>query len=79
MAHFASTSDPKLTERFLLTHADVLDASVWYDDGELHAHVTCHDATNLTPRDLRTLCACELGIQHTPNRFIFVSARSRAA
>lgn len=71
--------DPKVTEQYLLTQPDVVDASVWFEQGEMKAHVTLLDSAVVTPRELRIQCACELGIQHTPKQFVCLSARSRAA
>jgi len=71
--------DPKITEHYLLTQPDVIDASVWFESGEMRAHVTLLDSTELTPRELRLRCACELGLHHTPKQFVCLSARPRAA
>lgn len=69
--------DPKVTEQYLLTQPDVVDASVWFEQGEMHAHVTLLDSALVTARDLRILCACELGLHHTPRDFVCLSARPK--
>jgi len=81
MAEYALTQglDPKITENFLLSQPGVLDASVWFVEGQMHAHVTLSDMADWTPKALRLACACELGIQHTPREFVVLNARSRAA
>ncbi|MEA2554508.1 MAG: hypothetical protein QOJ65_2684 [Fimbriimonadaceae bacterium] len=71
--------DPKATESFLLMQPDVLDASVWFTEGRLHAHVTVHDDSGLSSGALRLACAEELGIHQTPADIMFVCARRRAA
>ncbi len=77
---FASRQvDPKVTEQYLLTQPDVVDASVWFEQGEMRAHVTLLDTSGWTPYELRLQCACELGIQHTPKHFVCLNARPRAA
>lgn len=71
--------DPKVTEQYLLTQPDVVDASVWFEEGEMKAHVTLIDTTDVSARDLRIRCACELGVQHTPKHFVCLCARPKAA
>lgn len=71
--------DPKVTEQYLLTQPDVLDASVWFEHGEMRAHVTLLDCAVVTARELRILCACELGLMHTPKEFVCLCARPKAA
>ena len=71
--------DPKLTEQYLLTQPDVVDASVWFEQGEMRAHVTLLDTSDMTPHELRLQCACELGLQFTPKYFVCLNARPRAA
>lgn len=71
--------DPKVTEQFLLTQADVVDASVWFEQGELSAHVTLLDTASITPRELRLRCACDLGLHLTPRHFVCLTARPTAA
>ena len=55
---------------------DVLDASVWYDGGELSAHVTLAPGAKFDEFDLRYACQTQLGFQQTPNQFVLVSPRT---
>lgn len=71
--------DPKLTESFLLSQPDVVDASVWISDGELNAHVTVHDESFVSHRALQASCMDELGLHQTPRNILLVNARLRAA
>jgi hypothetical protein len=71
--------DPKLTEQYLLTQPDVVDASVWFEQGEMRAHVTLLDTSEMTPHELRLQCACELGLHLTPKHFVCLCARPKAA
>jgi hypothetical protein len=75
----AKRINPKITEEYLLTQPDVVDASVWFDQGELKAHVTLLDTATTSAKELRILCACELGLQHTPSHFVCLAARPKAA
>ena len=77
-AHFPAV-DTKVTESFLLSQPGVLDASVWYVDGVMHAHVTLSDTAEWTPRTLRLVIACDLGIHYTPREFVVLNARTRTA
>lgn len=71
--------NPKVTENFLLTQPDVLDASVWIAGGRMHAHVTVHDESTWSTGALKLACAEELGIHLTPAEILFLYARKRAA
>ena len=71
--------DPKVTEQYLLTQPDVVDASVWFEQGEMRAHVTLLDTSGLTPHELRLQCACELGVHLTPRHFVCLNGRPKAA
>ena len=71
--------DPKATESFLLTQPDILDASVWIDQGKMHAHVTVHENSTWSSGALKLACAEELGIHQTPAAIMFVYAKKRAA
>jgi hypothetical protein len=77
-AHFPAV-DPKVTESFLLSQKGVLDASVWYVEGVMHAHVTLSDLADWTPHSLRLAVACDLGIHYTPREFVVLNARQRTA
>lgn len=71
--------DPKLTENFLLSQPEVLDASVWFSQGSLLAHVTVCDETTVNHRALQAACMDELGLHQTPREIRLIHARPRAA
>lgn len=70
--------DPKLTESYLLEIPEVLDASVWWSDGSLFAHVTTIDS-GLSERSIQRACLDELGPHQTPRQVTLIAARSFAA
>lgn len=69
--------DPKLTECYLLALADVLDASVFWCDGDLRACVTVHDGANYSEKGLQALCLTDLGIHQTPRAVTLIGAARR--
>jgi len=69
----------KVTENFLLNQPDVLDASVWIDDGQLKGHVTLADGSAWTERALKLACAREIGLASTPSEIVLMGARIRVA
>lgn len=71
--------DPKVTESFLLSQPHVVDASVWFLDGQLQAHVTVHDEAHITRRGLQAACMDELGLHQTPRDILLIQARPKAA
>ena len=71
--------DPKVTESFLLSQPEVVDASVWFLDGDLQAHVTVLDEAAVTRRALQARCMEELGLHQTPREILLMAARLRAA
>jgi len=77
--HLVDRINPKVTESFLLTQPDILEASVWISDGRMHAHVTVHDESSWSSGALRLACAEELGLHQTPADIQFIYARKRAA
>lgn len=72
-------SDPRLTETFLLSQPDVIDASVWFTQGRLHAHVTVHEESNWTRSGIHEVCAEVLGLGNAPSEITLHAARRRAA
>lgn len=66
--------DPKLTEAYLLNMLGVVDASVFWYDGDLNAHVTVIEGAQITSREYQTCCMEDLGIHQTP-RHITVEKR----
>jgi hypothetical protein len=71
--------DPKLTEQFLLTQPDVVDASVWWNGDRLYAHVIVAEEANYTRRELQAACLETLGLPQTPHELTLVAARRLAA
>lgn len=69
----------KVTENFLLSQPDVIDASVWMNEGQLMAHVTLAEGSRWTASSLRTTCAKELGLEYTPSEVVLFGARMRVA
>lgn len=67
----------KLTEQFLLKQPGIVDADVWYADGQLNADVTLSDDSDWNVRTLRQACAREIGLEHTPSNVQILLARSR--
>lgn len=67
----------KVTEMWLLSQADVLDASVWMEDGCMLAHVTLQEGSQWTERALRLRCALDLGMQQTPSEVVLMGTKSR--
>lgn len=70
--------DPKLTENYLLDIPTVTDASVWWSDGRLYAHVTTFDP-QLTESDIKLDCLSDIGLHQTPQQITLVAERSFAA
>lgn len=69
--------DPKVTEEFLMTQDEVVDASVWLDRGRLRAHVTVSDRARWTREALQDACARQVGPGHTPDEFLVLQHRIR--
>ena len=67
--------DPRLTEMLLQEQDGVLDASVWFHEGDLAAHVTVREDASWTVRDLQAICMETIGIHQTPRTVLLVSAR----
>ncbi len=70
--------DPRVTEQFLLQQPAVIDASVWYDRGRLHAEVEILEGST-TPDSLLKQCVVALGPNQAPKDITLVCARPRAA
>ncbi len=69
------TVDPKITEQFLVGVSDVLDASVWWHEGDLRACVTVRDPDHISSRELQRECLENLGLHQTPREITMVQAR----
>jgi len=67
--------DPHRTEALLQAQEGVLDASVWFHDGDLAAHVTVREDALWTVRDLQAVCLETIGIHQTPRTLLMISAR----
>lgn len=70
--------DPRVTEALLQAQDGVLDASVWFNEGDLAAHVTVRDDAGWTVRELQAVCLENIGIHQTPRTVLMVSARPTA-
>lgn len=66
----------KDTENFLLSQPDVIDASVWLEDGRLTAQVTLQEGSHWTEKLIKLACAKELGLASTPSDVLLMGARS---
>lgn len=71
--------DPKLTESYLMNLIGVVDASVYWHDGDLNAYVTVLDDSPMTARDYQTCCIEDLGLHQTPKNIQIALRRLRAA
>lgn len=70
--------NPKVTEQFLLGISDdVLDASVLWFEGNLHAYVTVSEGVSFTRQEIQAKCLEELGMHQTPRMVTFMRARQR--
>lgn len=58
--------DPKLTENYLMSLVGVIDASVWWQEDHLHAHVTVLDASPIAAKQFKSCCMEDLGLHQTP-------------
>lgn len=71
--------NPKFTEAYLLSLPDVLDASVWVSQGDLHAHVTVGPNHALNADTIRAACMTDLGELGTPKSVLLISSSGYAA
>lgn len=69
--------DPKLTESCLRDIENVIDASVWWSDGNLRACVAVLDADEVDSRELQNKCLMELGVHQTPRAITLMSIKPR--
>lgn len=70
-------ADIKVTETFLQVQEGVLDASVWFQDGDLVAHVVLHGSADWNPENLHSACLIELGENATPRAITVMKADRR--
>jgi len=69
--------NPRLTEQYLLSMTEVIDASVMWSEGVLHAYVTVPDDLPVSRHALQSRCMEELGLHQTPRVITFMRARTR--
>jgi len=62
-------------ESFLLGLDDVADASVWFHQGQLCAHVCLHDAHGFTDQEIIEQCQNALPINMVPHNVTLSSIR----
>lgn len=70
--------NPKDVEAFLLDQDGILDASAWFEEGELVAQVTYIEGTPVTERAMIALCKLGLGEEKAPRRVMIHIAKPRA-
>ncbi len=71
--------DPKRTENFLMELPDVVDASVWFSDTGLMAHVTVCGDVSMTARKIQSACLHGLGVHQTPKEVYLIWANHLVA
>ncbi|MBN8690705.1 MAG: hypothetical protein J0L72_07930 [Armatimonadetes bacterium] len=71
--------DPKLTESYLMNLVGVVDASVWWQDGDLNAYVTVLDESPFSQSDYKRCCVQDLGLHQTPRNITIEQRRLRVA
>jgi hypothetical protein len=71
--------DPRLTEQFLRSLPEVLEAYAWIEGGRLVAQVTVSDEIDISPRTFQVACKTELGQKYTPGQLTLIQAKQRAA
>jgi hypothetical protein len=64
-----------LTQAMLAAQEGISEASVWFDNDEMVAHVTVLEGSEWSPLDLQRLCAEQLGLHQTPRRIYLVATR----
>ncbi len=71
--------NPKLTETYLMNLVGVVDASVWWEDGGLSAHVVVLDDAPFDQRTMKSCCMQDLGLHQTPKSLTIALRRLRVA
>lgn len=64
--------DPHVTRRFLLAQPSVIDATVWYKRGRLHAEIAVSDTRTTNVAALQRLCDNALGSLQVPKEITLV-------
>lgn len=72
-------TDLRTTESFLLNQEGVLDASVWFAEGDIVANIVVYDGMSVRAEDLQRACLVELGESHTPKNIVMMNARRSSA
>lgn len=72
-------TDPKLTEAYLLNLVGVIDASVFWAQGDLNAYVTVLGDAPFTANDFQRCCMEDLGLHQTPRKVTIDLRMPRAA
>ena len=71
--------DPKRTERFLMELPEVVDASVWFGEQGMLAHVTVCGDQCMTARKIQSECMNKLGLHQTPREVYLIWANQLVA
>lgn len=71
--------DLKLTESYMMNLVGVVDASVFWHDGDICAHVEVLDNSFLTSRDVQMCVMQDLGLHQTPRHITLAKRMRRAA
>ena len=74
-----SRIDLKATESFFLSQDGVIDASVWFTDGDLVANIVVYDERKISAEDLKRACSLELGVRQTPKQLMLMTNGRRSA
>lgn len=72
-------ADLKTTEHFLLAQDGVVDASVWFTEGELMANIIVFDVAQTCAEEIQSACLEHLGAHQTPSSIGVMAARRRCA
>ncbi|MBL8047578.1 MAG: hypothetical protein JNJ45_02745 [Chthonomonas sp.] len=67
----------RLTEDFLLSRPQVLEASVLWADGCMHAYVTVAEGEEITTKQLQSECMDAIGLHQTPRNLKLMRTYSR--
>lgn len=68
----------RLTEEFLLSRPQVLEASVLWSDGKIHAFVTVSEDEQITTGELQYACMESIGLHQTPKTVKLMRAYNRS-
>lgn len=71
--------DPKLTEKYLLNLVGVVDASVFWSQGELNAYLTMLPDGPIDANGVQRCCMEDLGLHQTPSKVTIDLRLPRAA